>query len=122
MCLVLWADDVRPLLGLEESVVWDVVGHFGGYAVSECCDLGVDVLKPGVGGPPALFFDLGVSAAVEVHGHGTSSSEGVAGDRVSGEAMVGHVEIGDGLFDGLIDVFADDLALAMAWVEVGADG
>ena len=57
-----------------------------------------------------------------MHGHGPSCSQGVAGNRVTGESMVGHVEVRDGLFDGLVDVFADDLALAMTWVEVGADG
>ena len=61
---------------------FDVLGHFDRDASGECTDLFMNVHEKGVRPPASLFTDFEVGAAIEVHCHGTTSSEGVATDVV----------------------------------------
>ena len=59
---------------------FDVSGHQLGYTNGEGCELLVDVHEEGVGAPAAHLSDLDVAAVVQMHGHGSASSERVAAD------------------------------------------
>ena len=55
----------------------DVVGHSLRQALGESSNLFMDVFHECVGGPSSLLLDGEGVCAIESHGHGSSSSQGV---------------------------------------------
>ena len=62
-------------------------GHLRCHTGGEGANLFMDVSHEGVGRPASMLFDGDAVNAIEFHGHGSSSSEGVAADIVLGVAI-----------------------------------
>ena len=86
-----------------------VVAHGRGYARGECRDLFVYVHKEGVGGPPAEFLDRVAVDAVKFHGHGSSSSEGVAADKFGVKTGFVVSQGAYGVFEETVDASCVDM-------------
>ena len=90
--------------GSSDVPEWDGVGHFDGDARGKSTNLFMYVHEKSVGFPPTHFLDgVGVNA-IEVHGHGTASAEGVATDVAFGVAKVVEANLASRLFEGGVDV------------------
>ena len=72
--------------GTSNVTEWYVVGHLDGDTRCKCTDLFVDVHKEGVGFPSAHFANGDCVYSIEMHGHGSSCSEGVTADIIFGIA------------------------------------
>ena len=65
----------------------------------------MDVYQEGVRGPGTLFVDGVVGDTIEVHGHGTTCSEGVAANNTGWrKAFFVETSGNDGGFEHVVDV------------------
>jgi hypothetical protein len=70
----------------------------------------MDIHEESVGLPSAHFLDGDGVTAIEVHGHRTSSTEGVAADIRFGISKGVEASFVGGCFESSIDVVSGDLA------------
>ena len=85
------------------------VGHLDGESSSEGADLFMHIHEECLGLPSALLLDGRCGDSVQVHGHGSSSAQGVATDVALGVAQFAEADGTSGSFDGCIDVFCLDV-------------
>ena len=64
----------------------------------------MDAHEEGIGLPAAQFLDRHGCDAIDVHGHGSSSSEGVATDVARSVAQSAEAKVISRSFDGSVDV------------------
>ena len=62
------------------------------------------VHEEGIRGPSSLFANGVVGYAVKVHGHGTTSTEGVAADAARWEAFLVKAHCNDCGFEYFVDI------------------
>ncbi|HEY9816808.1 MAG TPA: hypothetical protein V6D20_13565 [Candidatus Obscuribacterales bacterium] len=88
-----------------------LLGHEGSEATGEATDLFMDVPQECLGLPSALLLDDGVVNSIEVQGHGSPCSKGVAADLFSPEAIFRLEESNhfSALFDRSVDVCVVDV-------------
>ena len=70
----------------------------------------MNVHEESVGFPSAMFFDCFRGYPIEVHGHGTSSSERMAAHIISSVAQFGKTNSFSCILDSLVDVTLVDVA------------
>lgn len=109
-------------LGSGHVAERNVVGHSRSKPGGESPNLFVDVVHECVGGPAPMFLDGDSVNAIEFHGHGPASTQGVAADIRLVVAKPLKAKLGDRELDFGIDVCSGDLLGLIKEVEVGAEG
>jgi len=69
-----------------------------------------------------MFLDVLFIGTIECHGHGTTSTKGVAANIVAGEAIALQTKVDNSIFDGGVDVLGIDLLGIEGLPEEGAEG
>ena len=87
----------------------DVLGHFDRHPSSKGTDLFVNAHQERLGAPATHFLDCFGVHSIEMHRHGSSSSEGVCADVISGVAQVVETDGFSGVFEGGADVIGCDV-------------
>ena len=101
----------------------DALGHFGGHSGGKGTDLLMDVHGERVGLPPSHFLNGEGVNAVEVHGHGSPGSKGVAADIVRCVAELVEANVSGGSFESVVDLVRSHLSpCGKHWVFVVVDG
>lgn len=95
--------------GLQQSGTSDVTeidfrGHLDGDAGCKGRDLLMYVHEEGFGFPAALFLDGFSGDPIEMHGHGSSRSEGVAADIATVIAEVKQSNFFGSRLEGFVDL------------------
>ena len=125
--LVLWDMGCRSICEGQASVgivvERDECGHFGGDSSHDCANLFMNVVQEGIGvaGPSAMLSDGDGVHSIELHGHGSSSPEGVGGDLGWCDAAFFKVQDSDSIFEAGVDVHCHDMT-GPALVVVGGYG
>lgn len=119
--VIKWVCELGVTVCRAHIVEWDVGRHAGSNPSGESPNLLVDVIQERVGGPAAMLLDDDAVHAVEFHGHGTASTQGMAADICSGEAESAKAKSDDGVFEVSVDVRGFDLLGLPSFIIVCAD-